>query len=209
MNKIYFALLIIAAFLTSMGVWSQKIFAIEGYTASNTGKASEMKAIPISGNKKTLTIYFSHSGNTREIANQIHNKVGGDIFEIQTIRTYPSNYDAVVKQARQELDSGFKPKLKAKMMNIDSYNVVFVGYPNWWGTIPMPLVTFFSEYNFQGKTIIPFCTHEGSRLGQSAKDIRKLCPQSTILDGLAVRGGDVKKAQNQVSDWLLKIGMIK
>jgi flavodoxin len=75
--------------------------------------------------------------------------------------------------------------------------------------MPMPLFTFFSEYNFPGKTIVPFCTHEGSRLGESVEDIRELCPQSTILDGLAVRGRDVKKAQNEVSAWLRKIGMIK
>jgi len=104
-------------------------------------------------------VYFSRSGNTREIANQIHERVGGDIFEIQPEEPYPSNYDAVVKQAKQELESGYKPKLKAKIENIESYDVIFVGSPIWWGTIPAPVVTFLSEYDLSGKTIVPFCTH--------------------------------------------------
>jgi flavodoxin len=160
-------------------------------------------------NKKILVAYFSHSGNTRVIANQIRESVGGDIFEIVAVDPYPSDYDAVVELARKELREEYRPKLKTKVENVESYNVVFVGYPIWWGTIPMPVATFLSEYDFSGKTIVPFCTHEGSRLGQSVTDITKLCPQSTILDGLAVRGRDVKNAQNEVSEWLRKIGMIE
>jgi flavodoxin len=158
---------------------------------------------------KKVAVYFSHSGNTREIANQIHKSVGGDIFEIQSVKPYPSNYDAVVKQAKQELESGYKPALKTKIENIESYDVVFMGYPNWWGTIPRPVVTFLSEYDLSGKTIVPFCTHGGSRLGRSVTDISKLCPKSTVLDGLVVRGNNVKTAQNEVSEWLRKIKMMQ
>jgi flavodoxin len=190
-------------------VQAQKNFTREEQGVLKMEKTNEVTAKSNSGNKKILVAYFSHSGNTREIANQIHKSVGGDIFEIQTVQTYPSNYDAVVKQARQELDSGYKPALKTKIKNIESYDIVFVGYPNWWGTIPRPIVTFLSEYNFSGKIIVPFCTHEGSRLGNSVNDIRKLCPQSNFLDGLAVRGSDINNAQNELSGWLCKIGMIK
>ena len=158
---------------------------------------------------KILVAYFSHSGNTREIANQIHKIVGGDIFEIQAVKPYPNDYDAVVKQARQELDSGYKPALKTKIENIKSYDLVFIGYPNWWGTFPAPVKTFLSEYDFSGKTIVPFCTHEGSGLGRSVTDISKLCPKSTLLDGVAIRGRDVKTAQNEVSEWLRKIKITK
>ena len=94
------------------------------------------------GSKKVLVPYFSHSGNTREIANQIHKSVGGDTFEIQAVKLYPDDYDACVKQAKQELDSGYKPALKRKIENIESYDVVFIGYPIWWGTIPAPVRTF-------------------------------------------------------------------
>jgi flavodoxin len=159
--------------------------------------------------KKILVAYFSHSGNTREIANQIHKSVGGDIFEIQAVKPYPHDYDAVVQQARQELDSGYKPELKTKVKNIKSYDLVFIGYPVWWGTFPAPVKTFLSEYDFSGKTIAPFCTHEGSGLGRSATDISKLCTKSTVLDGVAIRGRDVKTAQNKVSEWLRKIKITK
>jgi flavodoxin len=155
-----------------------------------------------------LIAYFSHSGNTRVIAHQIHENIGGDIFEIVPVDPYPRDYDAVVEQARKELDKDYRPRLKTKVENMGSYNVVFVGSPNWWGTIPRPVATFLSEYDFSRKTIVPFCTHEGSRLGRTVTDITKLCPQSTVLDGLAVRGSDVKSAQDKVSGWLQEIGMI-
>ena len=154
--------------------------------------------------KKILVAYFSHSGNTREIANQIHKSVGGDIFEIQAVEPYPSDYDAVVKQARQELDSGYKPALKTKAESIVSYDVVFIGYPNWCGTIPAVVRTVLSDHDFSGKTIVPFCTHEGSGFGRSVSDISKLCPKSTMLEGVAIPGRDVKTAQNTVSEWLRK-----
>ena len=98
-----------------------------------------------------LTAYFSHSGNTREIARQIHENIGGDLFEIVPVDPYPADYDAVVEQARKELDKKSRPELKTKVGNMDSYDVVFVGYPNWWGTMPMPVVTFLSEYDLSGK----------------------------------------------------------
>jgi len=159
--------------------------------------------------KKILVAYFSHSGNTREIANQIHKIVGGDIFEIQAVKPYPDDYDAVVQQARQELDSGYKPALKTKMENIKSYDLVFIGYPNWCNTVPAPVKAFLSEYDFSGKTIAPFCTHEGSGLGRSAADISKLCPKSALLNGVAIRGSVVKTAQNKVSEWLREIKIAK
>lgn len=155
-----------------------------------------------------LVTYFSHSGNTRLVADQIHDSVGSDIFEIVAIDPYPRDYDEVVEQARKELRDEYRPKLKTKVEKLEAYKVVFVGYPNWWGTIPRPVVTFLSEYDFSGKTIVPFCTHEGSGLGHSTADIEELCPQSTILEGLAVRGRNVKNAQNEVVGWLRELGMI-
>jgi flavodoxin len=131
----------------------------------------------------------------------------GNIFEIIAVDQYPDDYNAVVKQAQKELREEYRPKLKTKVENMELYNIIFVGYPNWWGTIPRPVATFLSEYGFSGKTIIPFCTHEGSRLGRSVTEIKDLCPKSTILEGFPIRGSNVKNAQNQVSEWLHKIGM--
>jgi flavodoxin len=187
-----FVLPVIAVLLILLGVSVQMSYAAEG----------EMSGL---GTKKILVVYFSHSGNTREIADQIHKIVGGDIFEIKSSVPYPDDYNACVKQARQELDSGYKPELKTKVDNIGSYDVIFIGYPNWWSTIPAPVKTFLSEYDLSGKAIAPFCTHGGGGLGHSVADISKLCPRSTMLDSFAVPGGRVKAAQNEVSEWLRKI----
>jgi flavodoxin len=168
---------------------------------------SEGDNISGSKEKNILVAYFSHSGNTRVIADRIHKSVGGDIFEIVSVDKYPQDYNEVVAQAEKELKEDHRPKLKTKVDNIGPYNVVFVGYPNWWGTIPMPVVSFLSEYDLSGKTIVPFCTHEGSGLGRSAVDIKKFCPQSTVLDGLPIRGISVKNAQKEISEYLRKVGL--
>ncbi len=152
-----------------------------------------------------LITYYSRTGNTREIANQIHERVGGEIIELQTVEPYPEDYEAVKKQAMQELNSGFKPALKTKVKEIGSYDVIFVGTPIWWGTIAAPVKSFLSEYELSGKTIVPFITHAGSGLGRSVTDISKLCQKSTLLDGVAIRGRDVKTAQSKVSEWLQSI----
>jgi flavodoxin len=159
--------------------------------------------------EKILIAFFSHTGNTREIANQIHERVGGDLFEIKTVKTYPAEYRPATVVAKQEQETNARPALAARVNGMDSYDVVFLGYPNWWGTIPMALFTFLEQYDFSGKTIIPFCTHGGSALGRSVSDITKLCPKSTILEGLAIRGSGVKNAQDDVSKWLRKLGMIR
>jgi flavodoxin len=88
-----------------------------------------------------------------------------------------------------------------------SYDRIFLGYPNWWGTMPMPVFTFLEEYDLAGKTIVSFCTHEGSGLGRSVADVRRTCPKSTVLEGLAIRGGDVKTARDEVAGWLRDIEM--
>jgi flavodoxin len=162
-----------------------------------------VKSFSAGGN--ILVVYFSRSGNTRGLADQIHERVGGDVFEIVPVDPYPTDYDAVVAQAKRELNSGYKPPLKAKIENVGSYDVIFIGYPNWCGTVPRPIVAFLSDHNLSGITIVPFCTHEGGGVGRSAADISKLCPQSTVAEGLAVRGSDVKNAQNKISAWLNSI----
>ena len=178
--------------------------------AARTGHAEEeARKGGLSANKKVLIVYFSHTGNTREIASQIHERVGGDILEIQAVKPYPSDYDTVVKQAREELDAGYKPVLKPIGEDIGSYDVIFVGYPNWWGTFPAPVKTFLSSYHFSGKALAPFCTHEGSAMGNSVEDIQKLCPDARLLRGLAIRGRTVKTAQEKVSEWLREIQIVK
>ncbi|WP_319641641.1 flavodoxin [Methanovulcanius yangii] len=156
--------------------------------------------------RSTLVAYFSHSGNTRVLAHQIHDIADGDVFEIDPVDQYPREYNAVVGQARLELDREFLPELKTKVADMDSYDVMFIGYPNWWGTIPRPVASFLSAYDLSGKTIVPFCTHEGSGLGRSEADIQGLCPRSTVPEGLAIRGSRVHDADELVRLWLRERG---
>lgn len=155
--------------------------------------------------KKVLVAYFSHSGNTRVVAEQIGGLVGGKLFEIRSVHDYPTDYDAVVEEARKELKATVRPVLRQQLEEPGSYDLVFIGFPNWWGTFPMPVATFLTENDWSGKTFAPFCTHEGSRLGKSAADIAKLCPGSKVLEGLAIRGGSVKAADDEVKRWVEKL----
>jgi flavodoxin len=171
---------------------------------------------------KILVAYFSRNGNnyvngrivnlpvgnTELLAKMIQETTEGDIFRIETVNSYPVDYTETTQVAQEELRENARPKLSNRVENLDLYNIMFLGYPNWWGTIPMPVATFLSEYDFSGKTIVPFCSNEGSGMGRSVTDIKGLCPQSKILDGLSVRGGEVEKAQNKVSMWLRELGMI-
>jgi flavodoxin len=158
---------------------------------------------------KILVSYFSHSGNTREIAQQIQRLTGGDLFEIVSVQPYPEDYDTVVEQAKKELGMAYRPQLKVLLESVAAYDTVFIGYPNWWNTFPMPVATFLRDNDFSGKTIAPFCTHEGSGLGRSVADVVKACRQAKVTRGLAIRGGSVKKAGDQVSRWIEEILNLK
>ena len=150
----------------------------------------------------TLVVYFSRSGNTRKVAQLIHRQVGGDLVELKTLQPYPEDYDACVDQAKKEQEQQARPELATQIADMDRYRTIFVGYPNWWGTMPMALFTFFEKYDFSGTTIAPFCTHGGSRMGRSEDDIRRLCPKARVLRGLAVRGRSAASAGKDVEAWL-------
>ena len=158
---------------------------------------------------KILVAYYSYSGNTKAVAEQIQKGTNGDLFEIQPIKPYPKNYQEVADQAKKEINDNYKPALKTKVKDIDKYDVIFVGSPCWWATIAPPVAAFLSSYNLSGKTVIPFMTHEGSRMGHSENDIKALCPKSNVLKGLPIRGSQVKQAEEDVMKWLEKIGMLK
>ena len=153
---------------------------------------------------KILVVYFSHSGSTREIAKQIHEKIGGDLIELQPATPYPSNYLTLVLQAREERQAGIKPPLKTKIENIKDYDQIYLGFPIWGETIPAPITTFLAEYDLTDKTIIPFCTHGGWGPGQSVAAITERSPRSTIREILAIEGKNVKTAQNEIAQWLQK-----
>ena len=156
-----------------------------------------------------MVAYFSRSGNTKEIANQIKAATDADIFEIVPEKAYSSVYKEVVDQAKKEINSDYKPPLKSTLNNFSSYDIIIVGSPSWWSTIAPPVSTFLSEYDFSGKIIVPFITHEGSRLGRALEDIKKLCPKATVKEGLAIRGGSVTEANDNVLKWLREVEVLK
>ena len=158
-----------------------------------------------SDKEKILIVYFSHTGNTRKIAKQVHTNIGGDLIEIETIDKYPADHNEILEQARKEIDAGYKPALKTKIESISEYTVFFLGYPNWWGTIPTPVSAFLAEYDLSGKIIAPFCTHGSGGLARTVETINKMCPDSKVLDPLGIGSSRVNEAESEVSEWLSRI----
>ena len=166
-------------------------------------------------NKKVLVAFFSHSGknyvngnvvdltigNTKVVAKYISEITKADTFEIESINAYPNDYNECTSVARKELNADFRPKLKSDIV-IDDYDVIFLGYPNWWGTMPMPVWTFIESYDFTKKIILPFCTHEGSQMGSSENDLRMLLPDIVIKRGLAIRGSEANNSKAKVQKWI-------
>lgn len=147
-------------------------------------------------------------GNMQAMAEVIKDLTGGDLFSIQTEKTYSQNYRQSTNEAREELNSNARPALVTHVENMDQYEVIYIGFPNWWGTIPTAVSSFLEEYDLEGKTIIPFCSHEGSGFGNGVSAISELCPKSTILDGYAVRGSRATAAgtKDEIAAWLQEIG---
>lgn len=171
--------------------------------AGRTVRAAE------TGGNKVLIVYFSHSGNTRRLAELIQEQTGGRLAELRVVRPYPQDYDTVVDMAKKELRANARPALAPEIPDPGDARTVFIGYPNWWGTFPMAVFTFLEAHNPGDRTVIPFCTHEGSRFGRSERDLRRLCPQARILKGFEVRGSRVDQARGDVAQWLREIGMTK
>lgn len=165
---------------------------------------------------KILIAYFSRAdenygvgyiekGNTAMIAEMIAEETGGELFHIERETPYPAVYDECTAEAKQELNDNARPAL-AEDKDLAEYDVIFLGYPIWWGEMPMPVYTFLEGHDFSGKTVIPFCTHAGSGLSGTEKSIEDVCTDAEILDGLSIRGEDAQNSQDQaretVKEWL-------
>lgn len=166
---------------------------------------------------KALVAYFSRAGenygvgviekgNTEIVAEMIADEVGADTFRIQTGNAYPESYDECTEAARQERDQGARPELTSTVANMDDYDVVYLGYPIWYGDMPMAVYTFLESCDLTGKTIVPFCTHAGSGLAATVSSIQTACSGATVLDGLAIAGmtaqNDRDAAQRLVTEFL-------
>lgn len=159
------------------------------------------------GGKKSLVIFYSWSGNTRGVAAQIHQKVGGDLMELELAKPYSTHYNTCLDEAKRDQERDARPELQTRIPDINQYDVVFLGYPNWWATIPMPIATLLETYDFSGKIVAPFCSHGGGRLGQSVTDIAKLAPRAKITEGLSVHYSGGSSLPRDIDAWLRKNGL--
>ena len=172
-----------------------------------------------SKNQKVLIVYVSRTNNTKVLAQMIHNEVGGDLVALELENPYPEDYDEIVKQVEKENETGFLPPLKTKI-DIDKYDVVFIGFPTWGMQLPPPMKSFLDQYDLSSKTIIPFNTNAGYGIGRSIETVKKLCPNSEILEEISIKGGIEKdgiyltlmgerrnEVTIQLTEWLTKIGI--
>ena len=165
---------------------------------------------------KSLILYFSRAGNnysnegikhieignTEVIANYIQKYTDADSFKIEPLNEYPIDYMECTEVAKDELNDNARPELKEYLEDISEYDVIYLGFPNWWSTLPMPVWTQLEKLDFEGKTIKPFVTHEGSGFGRSESDIKKLCPGAKITKGLSIQGSFVNESEDKVKIWI-------
>ncbi len=184
------------------------------HAQGNTSQTTVMK-----NSKKVLVVFFSRTGenyavgniekgNTHIIAEIIAKETGGKLFRIETVNPYPDEYKACVEIAKAEKESNARPEIKGEV-RVEDYDIIFLGYPNWWGDMPMAVYTFIEKHNWNGKTVVPFCTHEGSGLSGTERKLKDACKGATVSEGLAVKGTTAQNSQPQalktVQTWLKKV----
>ncbi len=190
--------------------------------SGDSGGENPEAAAETDGAGGTLVAYFSHTGenygvgviekgNTHIIADMIAEETGADLFEIRTVNPYPDIYDECTDVAKREQNENARPEILDPPENLDGYDTIFIGYPIWWGDLPMAVYTFLERYDFSGKTVVPFCTHEGSGLAGTEGSIEKTCSGAAVLDGLAIRGAtaqnEPEEARTDVLEWLDGLGL--
>ena len=196
------------------------IFLLKSNNNGGEVMAAAESTTKVNSGKKVLVAYFSKNGeqysvgtikkgNTEIIAEMIAAKTGGDTFEIKVANDkYPKSYNDLINYAQTEKRNNERPEIAGKV-NVADYDVIFVGYPNWWGDMPMPVYTFLESYDFSGKTVIPFCTHEGSGLSGTERNV-KAVTKADVKKGLAIYGHVAQnsrtEADKKVSDWLKGLG---
>ena len=214
------AFLLVAALVFSFAACSAKTTDNTNISLNEQTDSTATQQQISSTDQKVLVIYFSSAntadvdavssatpnfdgvGSTGYLAEYIHSKVGGDIEKITPVKDYPTGYNETADMAKEERDRDDRPKFKDLSLNPEDYDVIFVGYPVWWYTLPMIMYSFFDSYDFSGKTIIPFNTHEGSGDGGTYDTIKELEPAAKVLEGFEHRGSSVDDANNDLDKWL-------
>lgn len=151
----------------------------------------------VSGALKQLTV-----GNTEIVAGILKELTDADIFKIEQMQPYAKGYNQCIAQAQEDQKRDARPELKVYPKSLDAYDTIYLGYPNYWSTMPMAVFTFLEHFDFSGKTIKPFCTHEGSGMGRSEKDIKRLCPNAKVEHGLAIYGSGVSRSKKDLERWI-------
>lgn len=151
----------------------------------------------VNGEIKELPI-----GNTEIVASLLRDLTEAGQFQIEPVIPYSMDYSECIEEAKRDQHRDARPELKTWLDSLAEYDTIYLGYPNYWGTMPMAVFTFLEHYDFFGKTIKPFCTHEGSGMGTSEADIKRLCPNAHVAKGLAIRGADVKNAKSTIQIWI-------
>ena len=181
----------------------------DSFIPTEESSKQEDSSTPTETGTKSLVVYFSWSGNTENVAKSIQSQTASDIFEIVPAVPYSDDYDTVVDFAQEEQRNNARPAISGSIENLTDYDVIYVGYPNWWGDMPMILYTFFDTYDFSGKTIALFCTSGGSGLSGTVNKVKSLEPNATVTDGLHIRDNTSGSPDSAVSKWLSDIGLAK
>lgn len=168
--------------------------------------------------KKSIVVYYSRTGenyvdgkivelevgNTEVLAKKIQKYTNSEICRLEPSIPYPHSYQETTEKCKKEYHEQARPDISNEI-NIEKYQTIYLGYPNWWGTMPMIVWTFLQKYDFSDKKIIPFCSHEGSGMGDSEGDIKRLCPNSIVEKGLAIRGSMVVDSDDRIKKWLTNL----
>lgn len=208
MKKVVFCVLLIAL-LVSLGACgnstTEESAPVEGESpATPSVNVAESEEPTIS----SLVVYFSWSGHTENVANVIAEQTGADIFEIIPQTPYSDDYNTLLDLAQEEQSNDARPIISGSIANINQYDIVYVGFPIWWGDMPMLLYTFFDTYDLSGKTIVPFCTSGGSGLSNTVNTITELEPDATVLAGLHIGSSSASEPGDAVSEWLNELGLV-
>ncbi len=214
--------LVVTAVSCGSGNSEDQAGSAEESTAEQQETTSDTEVAPGEGEGKALVVYFSRTGeqykvgvidkgNTAIVAEMIAEETGADMFEILPEEdSYPDTYDALTEVAKQEQNDNARPAYKGEVPDLSGYTTIFIGSPVWWGDWPMIMYTFFENEDLSGKKLVPFSTHEGSGLANFDTALAEACPDSEVLEGLAVRGQDAQSDQENVrsavKDWLSGLG---
>ncbi|MDR1315100.1 MAG: NAD(P)H-dependent oxidoreductase [Deltaproteobacteria bacterium] len=177
------------------------------FAAAATAAAQDAEPPAADAGSGILVAYFSQEGHTKALAEAIHAAVGGDIFEIKAETPYPTEHDQLTERGKEEQNAQLRPKLAANVPDMSKYATVILGYPIWWGDMPMPVYTFIESHNFNAKIVAPFCTHGGSGLSRSVTALENKLQGAQVLKGLAVPSRSADSSADDVAKWLRESGI--